>query len=299
MDGLEDQLLANVVTAERPDVEEKNVKLMLSMSADKKKLQEIQDNILKMLSESKGNILDDGVLINTLADSKVTGEIIQERVVESQKTSAEIEETRSSYQSVATRASLLYFVIADMGNVDTMYQYSLEYYAALFVTCLHTAPAATELEVRLANLVSFTTEIMYVNICRGLFEKDKLLYASLICGAVVKHDGRLSHTRWDLLLKGPGPANREEQRQNPHPDEISEFVWDMLEACELRVKDATSPAVESEETVKEFVRPFDGLLESLCTEWELWQAWVDSHDPLHHSLPEKFSHLCKVSKPQV
>lgn len=108
--GLTDQLLGNVVKAERPDVEQRKNKLVVSMAADAKQIKEIEAKILKMLSESKGNILDDEVLINTLADAKTTSKIINERVEESKKTQAAIDEARLSYKPVAVRGAILYFV---------------------------------------------------------------------------------------------------------------------------------------------------------------------------------------------
>ena len=48
MPGLEDQLLGAVVKKERPDVEERKVRLMLQMAADQKKLHEIEADILHL-----------------------------------------------------------------------------------------------------------------------------------------------------------------------------------------------------------------------------------------------------------
>lgn len=72
------------------------------------------------------------VLINTLADSKTTSSIIKERVEESEKTEVEIDLARKKYTPVATRGSIIYFVIADLSGIDPMYQYSLQYYQTLF-----------------------------------------------------------------------------------------------------------------------------------------------------------------------
>lgn len=44
----------------------------------------------------------------------------------------EINETRSLYTPVAIRGSILYFVIADLANIDPMYQNSLQYVKQLF-----------------------------------------------------------------------------------------------------------------------------------------------------------------------
>ena len=56
------------------------------MAADKKQLKALETKILKMLSESGDDILDDEGLINTLSDSKKTATVIGERVKESEKT---------------------------------------------------------------------------------------------------------------------------------------------------------------------------------------------------------------------
>jgi len=44
----------------------------------------------------------------------------------------QINETRNQYRSVATRGSILYFVISDLAGIDPMYQYSLVYVKRLF-----------------------------------------------------------------------------------------------------------------------------------------------------------------------
>jgi dynein heavy chain len=297
MSGLEDQLLVDTVKAERPDVAERQVQLMLSMAADKKKLQEIQDNILKMLSESTGNILDDSVLIDTLADSKVTSEIIKDRVQESEKTNKEIVATQESYRIVATRAALLYFVVADMGNVDPMYQYSLEYYAALFNKCLRAAPAAPKLDDRLQSLIEYTTGVMYANICRGLFEKDKILYASLIASSILRHRKEILQVTWDLLLRGAGVVDREEQPPCPDKEKLPEFVWDMLYAAELRVEwpaeagGGGEGGEDGEETneLAEGRKPFVGLMQHIVDNWTEWDEWAASDDPMHSPKPGGWS----------
>ncbi len=50
----------------------KRNQLVVESAESKAQLKEVEDRILRMLSESTGNILDDEELINTLANSKVT-----------------------------------------------------------------------------------------------------------------------------------------------------------------------------------------------------------------------------------
>ncbi|KAK6969735.1 Dynein heavy chain 6 axonemal, partial [Biomphalaria glabrata] len=70
--GLEDQLLSDVVSLERPDLEEQRNELIMRINADKNQLKSIEDKILKLLFESEGNLLDNEELINTLNDSKAS-----------------------------------------------------------------------------------------------------------------------------------------------------------------------------------------------------------------------------------
>lgn len=58
--------------------------------------QELEDKILRLLKEAKGNILDDELLINTLNNSKLTAAMIQNRV-------RQAEETENNINQVCTR----------------------------------------------------------------------------------------------------------------------------------------------------------------------------------------------------
>lgn len=103
------------------------------MAADAKTLKDLENNILKLLSEATlEEILDEDTLIEVLEQSKVTSTEINERMAQSKIVEVEINDTRNMYTSVAVRGSILYFVIADLGGVDPMYQNSLGYVKQLF-----------------------------------------------------------------------------------------------------------------------------------------------------------------------
>jgi dynein heavy chain len=85
------------------------------MAADKKTLLNIENTILKMLTEStEEQILDEDTLINVLKDSKKTSAEINERIAQATVVEESINVTRLGYKSVAVRGSIIYFVIADM-----------------------------------------------------------------------------------------------------------------------------------------------------------------------------------------
>lgn len=123
-------------------------------------------------------------------------------MLEAEQTAKLINETREKYRMVARRGSVLYFVIADLAIVDPMYQYSLDFFSRLFNRRLAKSEKAEQLEDRLAILLSDVTESFFVNICRGLFEKDKLLYAFLKTSSILRRSGDITIDEWNFYLRG-------------------------------------------------------------------------------------------------
>ena len=158
------------------------------MAADAKTLKDLENNILKLLSEATlEEILDEDTLIEVLEKSKITSGEINERMEQSKLVEVEINDTRNLYTSVAIRGSILYFVIADLGGVDPMYQNSLGYVKGLFNKAIAQSPQADTIEERLKILIDRITKMIYTNISRGLFEKDKLIYSFLIATSISRN----------------------------------------------------------------------------------------------------------------
>jgi len=290
--GLEAQLLGLVVKAERPDIEQKKVQLLLQMADDKRQLAQLEAKILQMLSESEGNILDDEVLINTLSESKLTSIAIGERVAEAEITEQDINEARGRYLEAATRGSIIYFVIADLGGVDPMYQYSLGYYTGLFSRCIADSEKSPDLSVRLKNIIDYATLVIYQNICRGLFEKDKLLFSSSICFQILRQSGKIREDEWNLFIRGPGAVDRASMPPNPFPDSITSPMWDIICAAETRIQYEVLPTDSSASNEKAAqVFPFAGLCESLKKSYggngvdSKWATWMGDYDVMHAALP--------------
>ena len=216
--GLEDQILSDVVRLERPDLEEERNKLILNINNDKNQLKQIEDKILKMLFESEGNILDNEELINTLNDSKTTSAAIKRRLEEAEKTEANISTAREKYRVVASKGSIMYFVVADLALIDPMYQFSLRYFTQLFNQTIETSQKSSDLAKRLEILLEQTTIAIYTNVSRGLFEKDKLVFSFMLCGEILKLNGIITNSEWIYFLRGaPGL----DKKRPPKPD----FSW--------------------------------------------------------------------------
>ncbi|XP_032872211.1 dynein heavy chain 2, axonemal [Amblyraja radiata] len=92
--GLEAQLLGIVVRKERPELEEQKDTLVINIAAGKKKLKELEDEILRLLNEATGSLLDDVQLVNTLQTSKLTATEVAEQIDTSETTEVKIDAAR-------------------------------------------------------------------------------------------------------------------------------------------------------------------------------------------------------------
>jgi dynein heavy chain len=94
---------------------------------------ELEDKILRMLSESKVNLLEDVELVDTLQYSKEKSDEIKQALEQAEITMKKIDDAREMYRSCGRQAAILFFVLNDLNKIDPMYQFSLDWYKALFM----------------------------------------------------------------------------------------------------------------------------------------------------------------------
>jgi len=208
--GLQDQLVVEVVASERPDLAQQRTELVVQIAADKKTQDDLEQLILKLLADAEGDVLKDDSLIVTLDQSKKTGTEIEARMEIASTAMAEIEGVMGKLRPVATRASILYFVVADLANIDPMYQYSLEFFVLLFQGRLKDAEQHDDVDRRIDILIDDFTRFIYSNICRGLFEDHKLLFSFLVTVQILRNKEHceflgkplITPTEWLFFLRG-------------------------------------------------------------------------------------------------
>ena len=92
MAGLEDQLLAKLILKEKHELEEQRQQLVEEVASYRKKIKQLEDDLLYRLSSSTGNLLDDTELIDVLAMTKTTAQEVGEKLATANETNARITE---------------------------------------------------------------------------------------------------------------------------------------------------------------------------------------------------------------
>ena len=117
-------------------------------------------------------MLDNVELVDTLEVSKQTSKEVTESLQNSESTEIKIDAAREGYRPSAQRASILFFVLYDLGKVDPMYQFALDSYIDLFNLSIEKSQRSNKLEERIDKMNDYHTFAVY-RLARNLI-KSKL-----------------------------------------------------------------------------------------------------------------------------
>ncbi|XP_060531534.1 dynein axonemal heavy chain 1-like [Cylas formicarius] len=265
--GLQDQLLALVVMQERPDLEEQRSQIVVSVAQMRHELKEIEDRILFKLSASEASPLDDLDFIITLEASKVKSDDIKGQIESAEITQIDIDNTRAAYIPVANRAQILFFCLADLSNVDPMYQYSLEWFISIFISTIAGTERSAETNTRVRTINEHFTFNLFSNVCRSLFEKNKLHFAFLMCVRILMDEGKINDQEWHHFLAGGTPLR---DLPNPAPSWLSQKAWNEILALEA-------------------LPNFESFVQSFSANIGYYYAIFESLEPHRESLPHPFN----------
>jgi len=181
---------------------------------------------------------------------------------------------------VATRGSILYFVISEMSRINSMYQFSLDFFKALFKLQIELSEKSSDVQERCGILIKNITSAVYATVCRGLFEKDKIILSFLFCCNIMRKADEIKPDEWQFFVRGSGMASKTNQPDNPDDTWITEAMWDMLDAADRNVA------------------AFTGLCQDIDENMFAWKALVTATEPQSEPMPgewdERLSNFQKL-----
>ena len=174
--GLEEQLLAKVVSREQPDLEKQKNELVQAFNRYKIQLKSLEDDLLYKLANAPADILSDVPLIEGLETTKATAAEINQAVIKGKQTEEGINEAREIYRPVAAEASVLYFMLLKLNRIEYSYQYSLASFTTFFHNGMERGVMSDDPKKRVDALLSSVRWTIFQWVSRGLFEKHRLVF---------------------------------------------------------------------------------------------------------------------------
>lgn len=276
MAGLEDQLLGKLILKEKHELEEQRQQLVEEVQSYKKKIKQLEEDLLFRLSNSQGNLLDDTELIDVLAITKQTAQEVTEKLNNANETNTKINEACEEYRPVAHRATLIYFLIAEFSFVNCMYQTSLAQFNELYEWSIDTAEKAAMPSKRIHNIIEHMTYEIYLYIQRGFFERHKITFALMLTNKILCSAGKIRPSDVDIFLKGGGALDINSVRKKPK-EWIPDNVW--LNVIALSGLEA-----------------FRDIADSVFRNDSLWRQWYDQEAPELAKVPDYDERLTKFEK---
>jgi dynein heavy chain len=276
MKGLEDQLLGRVILSERKEMEAERVSLISDVTSMKRLKKDLETELLKKLSTASGSLLDDLTVMEVLNTNKEKSVEIREKMATTEVTVENINLAREEFRPVATRGSILYFLIVSMVQVNSMYQTSLVQFLERFDYSLENADKSPITYKRIKFIVEYLTYDIFKYKSRGLYETHKFLFVLLMALNIDLERGKILFEEFQTLIKGGAALDI-----NACPPKPSKWITDMTWLNLVALS---------------HLRQFNTILDHVAGNDKAWKQWFEKNAPEDEPLPSVYKDLDEFRK---
>jgi dynein heavy chain 1 len=186
--SLQAQCLNKLLSQERPDVEKKRTDLLKLQGEFGFKLRHLEKSLLKALSDSTGNILDDDQVIDTLEVLKKEAGEVERMVSETNTVMTEVENVTTIYTPLAACCASIFIALEQMSHIHHFYQFSLGFFIDLFnfVLAENSLASIRDPQERLNALTFRLFEECYRRVRFSLLNEDQVLFSLILSRLYLK-----------------------------------------------------------------------------------------------------------------
>ncbi|XP_043790719.1 dynein axonemal heavy chain 8 [Apis laboriosa] len=269
--GLEDQLLGRVILTEKKELETEKTQLIADVTANNRKIKELEANLLHKLTTVEGPLIEDVELMSVLNVTKQTAAEINEKLSIAKDTELRIDTAREEFRPVATRGSILYFLICDMSLVNCMYQTSLVQFLERFDLSMERSEKSPVTQRRINFIIDYLTFEIFKYKARGLYEIHKYMYILLMTLKIDLQREVINHEEFQYFIKGGAALDL--NTVSPKPCKwITDMTWLNLIALS-------------------FLRHFQYIPSQIPASEKQWKQWFDKPTPEEEVIPNGYNNL--------
>ncbi|XP_047349425.1 dynein axonemal heavy chain 8 isoform X3 [Vespa velutina] len=271
MKGLEDQLLGRVILTEEEELETERVQLIADVTANRRNIKELEANLLHKLTTVQGPLIEDVELMTVLNTTKQTAAEVNEKLNIARETEIKIDAAREEYRPIATRGSVLYFLICDMAHVNSMYQTSLVQFLERFDISMARSEKSPVIHKRIHHVIEYLTYEVFKYKARGLYEIHKYMFSLLMTLKIDLQRGNISHEEFEFFIKGGAALDLKTVQPKPCKW-ITDVTWLHLVALSD-------------------LKQFQYILTQVPASEKLWKLWFDKDTPEEEIIPDGYNNL--------
>ncbi|KAL1516507.1 hypothetical protein ABEB36_000416 [Hypothenemus hampei] len=271
MKGLEDQLLGRVILTEKRELETERTNLIKDVTANRRKMLELEQNLLFKLTTTKGSLLDDDTVIGVLNVTKNTAAEVREKLQIAKETETKINVAREEFRPIATRGSILYFLVVSMSMVNCMYQTSLVQFLERFDISMARSEKTGVIQKRIQYIIEYLTYEIFKYKSRGLYECHKYMFVLLMCLNIDLDREHITYEEFQNFIKGGAALDL-----NTAPPKAAKWINDLtwLNLVELSK-----------------LRYFQYIVQQVSANDRQWKMWFDKDAPEEAIIPDGYNNL--------
>ncbi len=237
-EGLTEQLLSVIVKEESPgDESEKNNILQKKFQLNET-IHKTEEDILNKLSVSSEELLESDGLIFSLEESKKLSDEATIQINNAKITEERIDNSRSLYLPLSNLATLIFFAISELSNLEDIYQFSISWYIKdILISSIKeneydktqvTQKTPEFIEQRLKLLSESLLKVAYTAVCRSLLNRDKLVFSLMLLIRKLLDKGTITKEDVSFFLDNGDISSLKSEMVNNKPNFMDSIKWKKL-----------------------------------------------------------------------
>ncbi|KAH9577240.1 Dynein heavy chain [Trypanosoma melophagium] len=274
LSGLEGQFLGATIQHEQPELEKAKLEVLQKEEKLRLQLSSLEESLLNDLANSKGSLLENKTLIDSLNEIKTQAAEIGESLEKSKQVQEEIDIKRNVYRPFASTASETFFIVKSLKGLSHMYQFSLKFFMGLFHDTLRShASDHTDAETKIEALKKTFVRYVVSSVSKSLLKEHRPVFGIYLARSL--HPKECTPAEWEFFLdKTIAP----EAKKN-----------------EIRVPTWVLP--DSKDIFRSFAVLFDNLVKKMnLHEADVWLQWMRATTPetMYPSFIEQLTHFQRL-----